>query len=271
MGWYSWGGTDGTWVAANFGGTLPGAGDDVKFPANITQNVTGSPASLVLYNSLQTDKQCALDLGTSGTPIKLASTEIDIAGTGNVYIKNDGGGAANVVARLFIRPSNYNAAVVMTSDDGDNGEYDNVFVHSGAVQIDSNGGTMARVTVSELAPGSIRSFVLNSGCGTLTNLIVHSGAMESQNVVTNGYVAAGAVLTKTTAALTNAWVSGTLNYNDDGDITLLVALPGSLIDFTQAPVTDSDGIDITTLVECQGSTIRWAKHVNAPTNHYRIG
>jgi len=271
MGWYTWGGTDGTWVAANFGGTLPGAGDDVKFPANIAQAVTGSPSSLVLYNSLQTDKRCQVQLGTSGTPIKLASTEIDLAGTADAYIKNDGGGVSNVVARLIIRPSNYNAAVVMTSDDGDNGEYDNVFIHSGAVQIDSATGTMARVTVSELAPGSITSCVLSSGCGTLTNLVLESGAMEAQNVVTNAYVAPGAVLTKTTAALTNAWVSGTLYYNDDGDITLLVALPGSLIDFTQAPVTDSDGIDITTLVECQGSTIRWAKHVNAPTNHYRMG
>lgn len=262
-----WGAGDGTWIAANWGGTLPGADEICVVPKGVIQDISSGPAVYVDLNAFITEPDTDVDVATSGSPANFSADLVDLRGNGDVYIQNDHtqAGGPNL-DQVMIRPSKPDAVIQLTTVDGAADQFPQTRIASGDVTINSGGGAMAQVEVSESAPGMIRKVELLAASGTLATLIAESGIVVARNVVTLAYVGAGATLTKTDNLITTGIVRGTLMYHDDGTIALLSALPGSRIVFKQLSGTTK--LTVTTLYEWPGSTIEGLDDVDV-TNHFR--
>lgn len=261
-----WQAGDGTWIAANFGGVLPGDDEIVVVPKGVIQDITAGPAVYIDLNAFITEPDTDVDVATSGSPAQFSADLIDIRGNGNVYIENDFTDNAEVTDQVMLRPSKPDAIIQLTVVNNQAAQFDQIRISSGDVTINSGGGSMARIEVAESAPGMIRKVEILAASGTLANLVAESGIVVARNIVTLANIGAGATLTKTDNLITTAIVRGTLMYHDDGTIALLSALPGSHIVFKQLSGTTK--LTITTLHEWMGSTIEGLDDVTV-TNHFR--
>ena len=264
-GWHKWIGTTGVWATAGNWSPAgpPGAGDDIGIPANITQDITVGPAAPLDFESFITAEQSTIDICNSGSPAKLAANLIDIRGRGDVYLSCDSGGVAYVVDRAIIRPSKTDAIVHLHSDDGGNAEWPDVMVLSGNVTINTNAGTWASLIVGQRGGPADAKVTLDASCGALAALRAYtSRGIISGAAITTAEIHRGVVMTQTDATIANAYVAGTLYYNLAGTITLLHALPGSVVDFTQVGYE----VTITQLVRWPGSTVKYDEGLMTFTN-----
>jgi len=266
-----WNSAGSTWVAASFTPAgVPGADGEIFVPANASQDIVSGAATPLDYNSFVTADESTINVGSSGTPCKIQADLIDIRGRGNVYIKHDYDAANNwVTDRFCIRPSNPEAKVVVTSDEGAANEVSLFQILSGDVEI-SMAGTIPSIMVGRRRDVSPTKVVIAAACGALANLEVAYGHVIARNAVTIARIHAGASFTYTTGTLTAATVDGHMEYTSPNNITTLHARPGSTIDFTRATTTDGDKITVTNLFYWEGATVLGLESNITVTNPYKM-
>ena len=266
-----WNSSGSTWAAASFTPAgVPAANGHIFVPANASQDIESGAATPLDYDSFVTADESTIDVGSSGTPCKIQADEIDLRGRGDVYIKHDYDTANNwVTDRFIIRPSNPEAKIVVTSDEGAANEITLFQILSGDVEI-SMAGTIPSVMVSRRRDVSPTKVVLTASCGALANLEVAYGKVVARNAVTMARVHAGASFIYTTGVLTAATIAGHMEYTSPNNIATLHALPGSTLDFTRATTTDGDVITITDLFYWEGSTILGLDNNVTVTNPHRM-
>lgn len=215
-----WQSINGTWDAANFGGTLPVDDDIVIIPnwARIAPAVSLTQTG-VLLTELLIERGCTIDIGAPGNPAVIGAKKLRDFGNGNTYHTNDAG----LTTQTYI--------------DKPTGTYFGDGNASLLCAVRRGGARLNRSHIwveSFAVPGTPTQIRIEPGI-TNENLIVDGGTIENYGAATDIIMRRG-LLEQMKGAITRLNMFGGICYFDSSDTLASARIQGGLFDATRATV-----------------------------------
>lgn len=247
-------------------GIVPVTGDDVIFPAGLTQpfltNLDQSSKAAgagVDLNLFYRDRNCSAAIGASGNPLRVGCNKLIDHGSGVLFYKNLP--ATLNTDLVIIDAASPNVAVEL---DGD--RIVNLIVLRGTVTL---AGTIAAMDLMQVHyrnnPDADARVTINATGSTLTELLMSGGIVTAHNAITRAIVNGGH-LTKDITTITTLDVgrAGSCQYDFGGTIT--DARIKGILDMLKS----SKKKTITNLYKFPGADVRKTDDIVTVTNSYDL-
>jgi len=254
--------------AGDWSGIVPIANDDALISPSLAVAVdAGLDQTTLDLDSIRIHELYMHDVGASGTPLKIATDELEHYGSGGLYYEADAGGAAIATDSVIIQCQNSKVITELGSGVGAKaGDYGRILINRGTVRVLASAmfGAACELIIGKVNSPNDATFSIGSGADTLLALHQNAGTGVTKNAITTAYVMGG-TLTHDVAAIATLFIGpgATVNYNHSAATTVVVFSGGTLnlLDNTLEKT-------ITTLTAMPGSTVLYDDFLHTLTTFY---
>jgi len=236
---------------------LPILDDDLRFPSSTTQSAITNMAALqaIDLDLVRTDEGYSGNVGADGTPMVVSADLVKVFGSGEFHYKD-----GDLTTDLIIIDA-ANASTVISLDGTTLTE---IIVLRGKVTIQSSAGAITRLQVHYHGNRATDANVtIESGAGTITDLLQTGGIVRCNAAVTNARIDGGTLIQDIATITTLEINSGLVDY-DFGGIIATARVRGGELNLMR----NDDAKTITTLFQFPQGFVRHDPDIHTFTTHH---
>jgi len=247
----------GDWSAA-----VPVANDDALVSGALGTAINaGLNQAAIDLDSIRVHELCKYDIGASGTPLQIATGNLEHYGRAGLYYECGAGLKTDMVRIQCATPG-----VITELGSGAAADYDYILLNRGTVRMlaSIDFGAACPVIIGKVDSPNDVTFSIGSGADTLPTLHMNCGTGVTKGAITTAYVMGG-TLTHDVALCTTLYVGpgAVVNYNHSAATTVVVYSGGTL-----NLLGNTIEKTITTLTSMPGSIVLRDDFLHTVTNDY---